>query len=207
MWKRGFPNELQFPLIPILFHSRLTDQLFRCGPPPIRLAPRPAHSVQVLESPATSSTCQTAALNPAPFPGPRGGVRDSRPGRLHPEEAPHGPGLGGPSAQPLRRKCHSPPGCGGPLRRGGVAGRQRASGPAGTWRGRDERCLREGAAETAREAPAGSVGRDRGREHRGQRAPVSEAAFPTQPLTRQGAAPRSAGPSPSCPLLAVAVRA
>lgn len=134
----------------------------RRAPTPIRLAPRPGHLAQARESLATSShlPCPPRALSPAsalPWYRKVYGVAS---GRLRPEEAAHGFWAGvlpvhGPAAG-LER--HSPPGCGGPLPLAGAVGKRRASGPAGTWRGGDERCLPDGAAETGREAAWGGEG-------------------------------------------------
>lgn len=136
-------------------------------PPPIWLAPRPAHCVQVPESPATSSHLSRGGTEPRAFPGPWWGNRAA--GQTGYAQR-RRPGSSQCTALRLWQECHSPPGCGGPLQRAGAAGRRQASGPAGTWRGCDKRCLREGAAETGREARAGIAGRKKGRERRGQRA-------------------------------------
>lgn len=175
-------------------------------PPPIWLAPRPAHCVQVPESPATSSHLSRAgALSPELFPGLGGGIGQQARQATPRGGGPHLRGRGPPSA----------------LHRGsgrnathllGVAGRCSAPGPRGGGRllarlghgeaatsaasGRAQRRLEgrpgRGSLEGRKEGSGGGNGRAR------------EAAFPTQPRARSGAAPRPAGPSPSCPLLAVA---
>lgn len=100
-------------------------------PPPIWIAPRPTHVAQVPESPAT---CPAVALSPTLFPGPGGGVRGSRPGRLRPEEAAH-------SSRAAVHPVHSPAAqAGAPLTswvwRAAAARRGRGDA-AGFWPGWD----------------------------------------------------------------------
>lgn len=162
------------------------------------------HVAQVPESPATSSHLPSCSPEPRALPRPGWG----RTGQQARQTTPRGGGpqlqdWGSPSAQP----------CGSeraPLTswvwRAAAArrGRGDAAGFGTGWdMARPQRALPQ---EQRRLEGRPRRGAPRGRERRGRRA-RSEAAFPTQPRARLGAAPRPAGPSPSCPLLAVAVRA
>lgn len=207
----GVPHELP-PLAPLsLFHPPLTVQLFPTQATPCGARARPSSLGAGLENPATSSHLPCAGHR-APRPslaraGAHGPGGQAGYGQRRWPTAP-GQGSSQRSALRLREEQYSPPGYGGPLQRAGAAGRQLASDPAETWQGRCKRCLREGAAETRRDARAGRSGREGSSGGAGGRA--REAAFPTQPRARAGAPPCPAGSSPSCPLLAavpaVAVR-
>lgn len=153
------PNELRSPCLPVSLHWCLTHQLSpaRATPYLARATPRALSPGRGIPGRPRHLPCLPRARSPAPAPGTGRGVR-GRPARQAtprgggPRLRGWGPRAHGPAA---RAERHSPLGRGGPLLRAGAAGRRRASGPAGTWQGGDERCLREGAAETGREAAGG----------------------------------------------------
>lgn len=189
----GGPEGTSVPLSLTSLHSSLTTQLF-----PARATPDPARATPSALSPGPGipghlpPPALPAAGTPS-FPEREAAKRVASQAGDAPRRRPaaSGPGSSPCTALRLARVRHSPPGCGGPLRRAGAAGRRRASGPTGTWRGGNERCLREGAAETGREAARGGEGP--------AGAPVRRLFRSILPRARAGAAPSPAGPSPSCP--------
>lgn len=156
----GGPEGTSVPLILTSLHSCLTTQLF-----PARATPDPARATPSALSPGPGipghlpPPALPAAGTPS-FPEREAAKRVASQAGDAPRRRPAASGLGSSPCTALRlgRVRHSPPGCSGPLRRAGAAGRRRASGPTGTWRGGNERCLREGAAETGREAARGGEG-------------------------------------------------
>lgn len=180
------------------FHPGLINQLFptqansnlACSTPNT-LGPGPAVPSH-LPSPA-----QRQVLSSESFSGSGGGARGSRPGRLPQGGGPRLRGRGPPRAQP----CGSGTSATHLL---SVAGRRSAPGPRGG--GGLLARLGHGEAVGSADWKGGPGGErwERGREGvEGLAGAPREAAFPTQPRTRAGALPHPAGPSPSCPPLAV----
>lgn len=167
--------------------NRVSPRNFsRRGTPPIRLAPRPAHVAQAREPLATSGHLPSPG-GPRVLPRTGGGVRGGQPSKLRPEEAARGSGAG---VLPVHRPAAR---TGAPLtswvRRAAAARRGRGEA-AGFWPDWDM-ARRQGA------LPPGGRSGDweggcLGRGGAGGRA--REAAFPTQPRARAGAARAPLGP-------------